>query len=698
VSQHYNRREPRLRKEDLRKWFGKGKKGDWIRVGTDGEIKGDCAREPGEGKPKCMPRDKAHSMSKKDRASAARRKRAADPQTDRPGTGNKPIMVKTDKKKKNESIEMTEKNVPTNPALWSRIKAQAKSKFDVYPSAYANGWAAKKYKAAGGGWKTESVKEALDQLNQNFPNTLESLENKELPEMKTLESIRRGIEIAKKSGGAMTPAVKKIDKIKKNLSNNPRIQKQLRKANEEDGVDEAKVRDASKSATGYDIYHKTYSGAMQHAYAHAKKKHGVTVSSDEIDSKVASGPSKPSSGKTVSHILGTDKKKKLHVQVYNTGKSYELNMYVESVEEASIIKTVHKNVTNKKSAEKDRKKAVKTFKDIRKGKYPGVKIAKESVELDEATTVSRADFDKLKKGSMITIDYGSSIRGSTTRTFQVKSKTRSAKYNVDKVNMVDPKKPGGMKFHLYSRDGKDATLSLGDMGATINSYSIKESIEEYKKENPMVMNLKGKKVELLKTGSSFKPTFTLTVDGKEKGKFGSEKDAMKHFARMTKESVELDEATMSPSQVAQLKKAYGGIEKINPTGPAYKKAKAFIANMSKDELMTIAKAKIRWLSQFAASELARSHNVKLKAKDYMGEATYQGKKVPLNKPMAGDVKKSKVYVDPDGDGVAKKVNFGDKNMKIKKNIPARRKSFRARHNCDNPGPKDKARYWSCKAW
>jgi hypothetical protein len=91
-------------------------------------------------------------------------------------------------------------------------------------------------------------------------------------------------------------------------------------------------RDASKSATGYDIYHKTYSGAMQHAYAHAKKKHGVTVSSDEIDSKVASGPSKPSTGKTVSHILGTNKKKNLHVQVYNTGKSYELNMYVESVE------------------------------------------------------------------------------------------------------------------------------------------------------------------------------------------------------------------------------------------------------------------------------------------------------------------------------------------------------------------------------
>ena len=91
-------------------------------------------------------------------------------------------------------------------------------------------------------------------------------------------------------------------------------------------------------------------------------------------------------------------------------------------------------------------------------------------------------------------------------------------------------------------------------------------------------------------------------------------------------------------------------------------------------------------------------SVKLKSGNPTNEATYQGKKVPLNKPMAGDVKKSKVYVDPDGDGKAKKVNFGDKNMKIKKNIPARRKSFRARHNCDNPGPKDKPRYWSCKAW
>tara|TARA_B100001057_G_scaffold261283_1_gene261523 strand:+ start:479 stop:820 length:342 start_codon:yes stop_codon:yes gene_type:complete len=79
------------------------------------------------------------------------------------------------------------------------------------------------------------------------------------------------------------------------------------------------------------------------------------------------------------------------------------------------------------------------------------------------------------------------------------------------------------------------------------------------------------------------------------------------------------------------------------------------------------------------------------------EAEYQGRKVKLNKPMQGDVKKFKVYVK-NAKGNVVKVNFGDPNMRIKKSNPARRRSFRARHNCDNPGPKWKARYWSCRKW
>lgn len=79
------------------------------------------------------------------------------------------------------------------------------------------------------------------------------------------------------------------------------------------------------------------------------------------------------------------------------------------------------------------------------------------------------------------------------------------------------------------------------------------------------------------------------------------------------------------------------------------------------------------------------------------EAEYQGREVPLGKRMAGDVKKSKVYVRNEK-GTVVKVNFGDPNMRIKKSNPARRKSFRARHHCENPGPRWKARYWSCRAW
>ena len=87
------------------------------------------------------------------------------------------------------------------------------------------------------------------------------------------------------------------------------------------------------------------------------------------------------------------------------------------------------------------------------------------------------------------------------------------------------------------------------------------------------------------------------------------------------------------------------------------------------------------------------------------EAEYHGRKVNLGKPMQGDVKKFKVYVKNPTTGKIVKVNFGfggssakGKRMTIKKNNPKRRKSFRARHNCDNPGPRTKARYWSCRAW
>lgn len=85
-------------------------------------------------------------------------------------------------------------------------------------------------------------------------------------------------------------------------------------------------------------------------------------------------------------------------------------------------------------------------------------------------------------------------------------------------------------------------------------------------------------------------------------------------------------------------------------------------------------------------------------KDILVEAKYHGKSVQLGKPSRGDVKKYKVFVKDPQTGNVKKVNFGDPNMEIKRDNPNRRKNFRARHNCANPGPRTKARYWSCRFW
>ena len=186
-------------KEDLDKWF----KEKWVNIGKKVDGKHPPCGTSGEkkGYAKCVPAAKAAGMSKKEKESATRRKRDAQNDAgrggkDSSGQGKKPINVSTKPnnedwskkykssidcnnpkgfsqkahcagKKKNEDMNIEEKlnlflekNCPTDSAKWSASKSAAKSKFDVYPSAYANGWAAKNYKGKGGGWKTCNEGEA----------------------------------------------------------------------------------------------------------------------------------------------------------------------------------------------------------------------------------------------------------------------------------------------------------------------------------------------------------------------------------------------------------------------------------------------------------------------------------------------------------------------------------------------------------
>ena len=194
-----------LIKEDLRKWF----KQKWVNIGKKVDAKHPPCGSSGEksGYAKCVPAAKAAEMSKKEKESATRRKRAAQNDADRggkdsKGQGKAPINVSTKPKneewsdkykssidcnnpkgfsqkahcqgkdKKENNMKLTveqrlelflEKNCPTDPGKWSASKSAAKSKFDVYPSAYANGWASKNYKEKGGGWKACNEGVQLDE-------------------------------------------------------------------------------------------------------------------------------------------------------------------------------------------------------------------------------------------------------------------------------------------------------------------------------------------------------------------------------------------------------------------------------------------------------------------------------------------------------------------------------------------------------
>ena len=175
---------------------------------------------------------------------------------------------------------------------------------------------------------------------------------------------------------------KKFDKLYKQMLNGPEHKKIMSKAvNKVKGDDqfhalvkktamESALSEAKKSP--YEIYHKDFSGAMQHAYASAKKNYGITVKPSEIDDKVASGPRKPGNGKTNSYRLKGDKGA-IQVQVYNMGSKYELNMYKESLDEnlklinriknSGVVKTgsMSKDTPAKKKAEAERRKEYNAY-------------------------------------------------------------------------------------------------------------------------------------------------------------------------------------------------------------------------------------------------------------------------------------------------------------------------------------------------
>jgi hypothetical protein len=168
-------------------------------------------------------------------------------------------------------------------------------------------------------------------------------------------------------------------------------------------------------------------------------------------------------------------------------------------------------------------------------------------------------------------------------------------------------------------------------------------------------------------------------------KFAPEKvDYTSSMARKTRTEVDQSKDDLSKKHFNDIRKALGGIRESRELNESF--AAGFeLAPFARDYGITV--------------QSAFEHHPDVQSQIDAMEATYKGKTVPLNKPMAGDVKKSKVYVDPDGDGKAKKVNFGDKKLSIKKDQPARKRSYCARSSGQgNLKNKSSANYWSRRAW
>jgi len=204
--------------------------------------------------------------------------------------------------------------------------------------------------------------------------------------------------------------------------------------------------------------------------------------------------------------------------------------------------------------------------------------------------------------------------------------------------------------------------------AAEEAAALKKAAEDKKKQQQE--EAKELKKQQIKTGtSSPKPTTGLTTEADNMSVGGLADGAVGNVPYQI-----LDEEELTEEQLEEASGCHEGMEEGG---------KSCMVELSYDEME----------EEKTCNECKYCKTDKL-----LTEAKYKGRTVPLGKPMRGDVKKFKVFVRDPKTGNVKKVNFGDKKMRIKKSNPKRRKSFRARHNCANPGPRTKARYWSCRKW
>jgi len=297
-------------------------------------------------------------------------------------------------------------------------------------------------------------------------------------------------------------------------------------------------------------------------------------------------------------------------------------------------------------------------------------------EIDNATAKQSLSKELMKFYENLSILEFSATAAVRKENLAVVSNIRAALVSIDEIKTDESKDP---EFPTFNID----LFDLEKWKKEGMSISEEFDIEKHKKQ---IFDLIPALIQKAEFFSKF--LITDTAASSEKGTIRKEKNAFKRCAAFL--NTALDRANESPNKDIRGKQLENKINLKNIILESIEEVMILESELGEDT------AELE--DGTPVCEACIYESLTCGCQDNLGEAKYHGKSVPLGKPMRGDVKKFKVYVRDPKTGNVKKVNFGDKKMRIKKSNPKRRKSFRARHHCENPGPRTKARYWSCRKW
>jgi hypothetical protein len=690
-----------------------------------------------------------------------------------------------------EAVErLEEKNCPTNPSKWSYYKSQAKKKFDVYPSAYANGWASKQYKDAGGGWK-KCASEATDAQETEFHTQLDKLVHKTFG--KRPEEMDEKFD--KTHLGILQYAFKDIDRINPSEPAYKRLVDMLNKLSKQELQQIASVDIKFLSLLAKNLL---------------TKKESVNEASIDVDvyrkkQAFVIGP------KFAEVASDSDVELMARLKIVNSEHEWQLKQNIKSMDhlykkyklrskkgiEESVVNESHFQVGDKvkmshggvgvvKSLDKEDGADDEKYYNIELPNGEVMKHAPNELTLSVNEGVSRdaayihgilqsgqdatqnfiddngLDGEKLSdyvKANRNNIDgynvkhYISGERGTVgsvpkLRQAFIKKFKKGKSVNESSMSNIDiiaqeandfkdfvkefykeykdfPKDKDTIKWLKGVYDNRstaesivnESSVEIGDIVFFPSANSAATVVDRFgrsvtlklangKKVKTVVDKIKLLAQDNVNEGNAFTGAlFNARKEGLTEFEFNGKKYPVHKLEEEEKEETLAESKLTKDSLKKIIKEEYHNVktfmeEKYGFTpelGKVYSNlaAKPFLKEEEEEILDEYDVENYQDLKEFV--------QFMAEYKSDINEAEYQGRKVKLGKIMQGDVKKFKVYVKNDKGNVVK-VNFGQGGdakggtMRIRKDNPEARKSFRARHNCDTPGPRWKARYWSCRKW